>query len=53
MLLISQISKKSLSRWIKNSPQILQNAFSNSLRLPGGGRKPFNLELEDYLLRYI
>ena len=49
----SKISRKSLSVWASNSPNINAHAGSNKKRLPGGGRKPFYPVLEEYLVNYV
>ena len=47
------ISRKSIGKWLQNSPQIIANSASDSPRLPGGDRKPFFSEVENELLRYF
>ena len=47
------ISRKSIGKWLQNSPQIIANSASNSPRLPGSGRKLFFPEVENELLRFF
>ena len=49
----SKISRKSLSDWVAQSPDIIAHAGSNRKRLPGGGQKPFFPVLENYLVNYV
>lgn len=43
-----------ISRWVSNRNNIEKPLYSNKIKkLPGGGRKPFTLDYETYLCKYI